>query len=177
MATKRPKIKNQPPAPPAPLRLEEVPIANSPYSFLFAAKGVRPQDLTIEERLAMATRHKELEGKIPKYTPRSHNSYLPKEFVERMDAVGNGALAIAQKYAKAEAATKPTTAPVAASPAKAPSKAPKSGTKRGKAADFIAKHTHDGSVAMIADLAKELAELVEIPLSTAGKWIKNGHTG
>ena len=122
----------------------------------------------------MAKRMTELKGKLPKYAPRAHNSYLPPEFVERMNAVGNGALEIAQKHAKVEAAEKPAKAAVAASAPKGLSKAPKQGTKRGRAAEFIAKHPHDGSAAAISDLAKELAALVDVPLSTAGRWVKSG---
>ena len=170
---KHPKIKNLPPAPPA-LRLVEEPIAGTPYFFLVPAAGVTAKNLTVDERIAMATRITSLKGKVPKFAPRpvNKNSSIPAEMRERMEVAGNGALEVIARHAN----DKPETAPVAASSTKAPSKAPKLGTKRGKAAEFIAKHKHDGSVAAIADLAKELAELIDVPLSTAGKWIKNGNT-
>lgn len=170
---KRPKIKA--PVEPAALRLVEEPVKGTVYAYLKPAPGLKASQLTVPERVAMAQRTIEIHGKIPRYIPRK---VLSSD--EVMYAVGEGARNIARKYgldkkAAAElAGEKEAAVRAPAAAKKTAAKGPKTGTKRSRAAEFIAKHK--GVAESVEKLAPQLAALVEVPLSTAIRWLKAGNT-
>lgn len=172
MATKRPKIKA--PAGPAAPRLVEDPVVGTVYAYLKPAPGLKASQLTVPERVAMAQRTIEIHDKIPRYIPRK---VLSSD--EVMYAVGEGARNIARKYgldkkAKADQAEDKAPVPRIVAAKKTAAKGPKTGTKRSRAEEFITKHK--GMAESVETLAPQLAALVEVPLSTAIRWLKAGST-
>ena len=113
-------------------RLQEVVVKGSPYTLLEPKDGIKPKDLTVAERAAIAERHNIVGPKLPKYAPKvkgmtedvkaAKASVIPQDMREKMEKVGKGAQQIMEKEEKRRAAEKKAAK---AAPALSLGKAPK----------------------------------------------------
>ena len=115
-------------------RLQEVVVKGSPYTLLEPKDGIKPKDLTVAERVAIAERHNIVGPKLPKYAPKvkgmtedvkaAKASAISQDMREKMEKVGKGAQQIMEKEEKRRAAEKKAAkAATALSSGKAPKKA------------------------------------------------------